>query len=294
MNKKYVVILHDEIHPLLQRISERLEALSCKVVWKKWDSLSYDTISSISFENDCVVYLDRLGENSRSYSTQIDILEAIQSHCSDIKIFNSPSAYWKARNKALSFLECKKFHLPIPATAVAYSKEHIDSFCRKVKSSYYIAKSYLGCCCEEVIPFGREIGYPENIDKIIHRDGLIVVQNFINNPKRYIWRIDIVNNQVIQCNQRFSYTDTTQLPMCNGTVGGEIIIWDPLELPIPVKSLALKAVQAFNLVVAGVDILVDESNSLFIAEINPEPDITLGATFFPFQIAEFLANQYTE
>jgi glutathione synthase/RimK-type ligase-like ATP-grasp enzyme len=90
-------------------------------------------------------------------------------------------------------------------------------------------------------------------------------------------------------NQRFSF-NSGELPVCNGTQGGSIKFHDPAQVPADVADLALVATRALGLEVAGVDILRSESGQLYLAEVNPEPDITLDHLEFPYAIADHVLS----
>ncbi|MED4589892.1 ATP-grasp domain-containing protein [Priestia flexa] len=288
MNKKFAII-HEEIHPLLEKIKERMESLKVEVELVHWSKISYTTGNNLEnyLSKFDVIYLDRMGEHFSSYYTQLHLLEEFNRRNKDINIINSPEAYAVARNKALMALKLEEADLPIPKTKVVFNIEQVVEFCESYDNNHFIAKSYLGACAEDIYTF-QNSEIPIEVNNLLKRDGVAIVQEFVLNPEKYIWRIDVVNSEIIQCNQRFSYNDDSETPICNGTMGGDIIIWDPQETPENVKQLAIKAVENLDLCIAGVDILVSADQNLYVAEVNPEPDITLGALGFPNKIADFL------
>ncbi|AUB62920.1 hypothetical protein CN917_12625 [Bacillus thuringiensis] len=289
MTKK-IAIIHEEIHPLLNKIYERLEDFGCEPHLVHWNTLGLEAGSlSYNLEKFDTVYLDRMGEIFPSYSTQLSLLQGIAEQLSNTRIVNNPKAYSIARNKALMAVKLATANLPIPLTKIAYTKNQIEDFCKQSGHEFYIAKSFLGACAEDIFPFPNG-KIPNEVINLLDRDGMVIVQEFIYNPNRFIWRIDIVDSQVIQCNQRFAYNDDFETPLCNGTIGGDIIFWEPSNLPSDICNLAVKAVSELGLDIAGVDILVSDSGSLFIAEVNPEPDITLDRIGFPYAIADYLRN----
>ena len=120
------------------------------------------------------------------------------------------------------------------------------------------------------------------------RDGQLVVQSYIDNPERYIWRVDIVGGKVIVCNRRYAYTHLSEVAICNGTHGGAVEFLSSDEFSAPACTYALQAVAALELDVAGVDIIADANDNLYILEVNPEPDITLNRYEFTHAIADHL------
>ncbi|GEO28070.1 hypothetical protein AAC03nite_38550 [Alicyclobacillus acidoterrestris] len=288
MNKK-IAVIHDEMHPLLEKIFERLDQCGFQPSYVHWSSLFTQGGGNHPLIEFDTVYLDRMGETTPSYSTQILLLKELVENTPSIHIVNSPGSYFVARNKALMAGKLVTENLPTPITKICHNESQIEDFCQQYGFDFYIAKSFLGCCAEDIYPFanGR---IPKEACNILHRDGMIIVQEFVYNPERFIWRVDVVNNQVIQCNQRFAFNDDPNTPLCNGTIGGEIVFWAPEQLPRDVRDLAIRAVNALGLVIAGVDILVSRTGDLFIAEVNPEPDITLNRLEFPYAIADYLSG----
>lgn len=286
---KNIAIIHDDFHPLIFKVKEFLEDQSCRVDFLPWSDLAWHLGQNHSLSQYNAIYLDRMGEKSASYSTQLDLLAELAKTPGAPGFINEALSYWRARNKALMSVEFQKAKLPIPETLIAYNKKQIQEFCFKSNSTQFVAKSILGFCANDVHVFNRS-EIPVVTDKILERDGIILVQNFIFNPLRYIWRIDVVNNKVIVANQRYAYNQDPQFPLCNGSLGGAIKFWKPNEVPPKVASLALQATSTLGLKLAGVDLLVDEHDNVFVGEVNPEPDITLDHFEFPMAIANYLRS----
>ena len=170
------------------------------------------------------------------------------------------------------------------------------SFFKKIKQfgfggSKYIVKSAQGVCSNEVIAFQNGFIPLGRIQEWIDRDGQVLIQQFIYNPQKYIWRIDIVSSEIIVANRRYCYNKDDALPICNGTHGGSIEFIDTNNVPTEIKGIALASVKALELDVAGVDIIINDRNIPFLLEVNPEPDITLDRYEFPHAIANLLINK---
>lgn len=288
---KHIGIIYDIKHPLLECIEQRLIDNNIKITFIHWNDIFYNYLSNQNlFINFDVLYLDRMGESTYGYSTSLEFLKIIKNEVK-IKIINDPKHYYVARNKALMYKELINKNILIPPTYLIASINQLYKKLNTESWEIFIIKPILGCCCEDIFILKKGDEIPTKIEDILKRDGLIIIQKFIMNLERYIWRIDIVNNKIIQCNQRYSYNSLTKPPLCNGTLGGDIKIWSPENIPIDIKELALKAYKSLRLEVAGIDILVSEDKKNYILEINPEPDITLSYTDLPYAIADYLIEK---
>lgn len=278
-----IVIIRDDLHPLLEKIEERILQLKHKVVILYWkDIIDYD------FSNVKVIFMDRMGELFPTYETQIYYINAIAKQ-KGIKIVNTPEKYVIARNKILTMIYLEHAGIRIPKTSIITKKEQIGRMgCNKL-----VCKPYLGACAEGVIPF-YAANIPVGVEDMLARDGMIIVQEFINNPLKFIWRVDIVNGNIIQLNQRYSFNNSSEFPICNGTHGGEINVWKPENIPAELEQFVKHIYEIMGLNVLGIDILIDENNNFYLLEVNPEPDITCDFIEFPYKIAEYLISECEE
>ena len=278
-----VAIIFDVEHPLILKIREFLTEGSVSVELVSWRDITYSP-GKCSLDRFDLVYLDRMGEMTRGYAAQIKSL-ALGSRT---RIINNPAAYWLTRDKAMSALAFHAAGLPAPPTYVCSSLPQLLSFIEAGGS--YVFKSTMGYCAEEVTVFNASEPPHQRMLEILERDGTAILQEYIYNPERFIWRVDIVGNEIIVCNQRYSFIES-DLPICNGTQGGEVKFWSPSDVPTPVKELAIQVAKTLEIEVAGIDIIPDQNGNLFVIEVNPEPDITLDRYEFPQAIATYIAKQ---
>jgi glutathione synthase/RimK-type ligase-like ATP-grasp enzyme len=278
-----IAIIHDDHHPLLDKIQERLLNRGAEPVLVSWKQLAIGMGLPSALEGISAIYLDRMGERTSSYTTQIELLNEIV--CAPI--VNAPKPYAIARNKALTARKLASLGIPTPTSAIVYDCHQFNAFRSANPNDFYVVKSIYGCCAKDVYIVAFD-ATSDQLQSLLDRDGIAVIQSFVLNPLRYIWRIDVVDGQIIVANQRFSFNSDDEMPMCNGTLGGRIQFWNPKEIPNAVRDLALRTVKGLDLTVAGVDILPDADGNLFVLEANPEPDITLDRFEFPFAIADYL------
>ncbi|VVP88974.1 Ribosomal protein S6--L-glutamate ligase [Pseudomonas fluorescens] len=284
---KNIGIIHDDMHPLLDKIAQRVIAQGSTVQFIHYSALTFGFGVADCLKGLDAIYLDRMGELTRSYSTQLALLPSLQKLSGDIPIINEPSHYTVARNKALTAQLFKERGVPAPETAIVYSLAQIDDLAGLQSQCKFVVKSILGCCADDVHL------YPDDnnraaITAMLARDGMAIMQKFVERKNRFIWRVDVVDGKVIVCNQRFAYNPDDELPICNGTRGGEIVFLSPDNLPEHIYNLAVGAVQTLGLVVAGVDLVEADNGEIYVIEVNPEPDITLDKYELPYSIADYL------
>ncbi len=286
-----VAIIVNEYHLLINVIKDYIieQGYGCDFIhWQdvSW-SFSSDGAKSQMLSKYKAIYLDRLGEGTFSYLSQIKLYESMNEDCT---IVNNPSSYIVSRDKALMALEFQRLNIPHPLTLVIHSLNDLSLQLKSKINEHFVVKSTQGFCANEVKIFHKSKIPYEFVEEIISRDKIIILQDYIENPGEFIWRIDIVDGEVIVANQRFKYNKKGK-PICNGTRGGEIIFHSPSKLDHEVKKLALESCKKLNLSVAGVDIIKSASGKLFVIEVNPEPDITLDKYEFPKAIGNYLIGQ---
>lgn|GEM_PF-1777420 len=284
---KNIGIIHDEMHPLLNKIAERITAQGSTVQFIHYTELTFGLDVTNCLNELDAIYLDRMGELTRSYSTQLALLPSLQKLNNNIPIVNDPVHYTVARNKALTAQLLKDHGVSAPNTAIVYSLSQIDDLAGAQQHNKFIVKSILGCCADDVYIYPDEINRAP-ISAMLARDGMAIMQIFIERRNRYIWRIDVVDGKVIICNQRFAYNADDELPLCNGNRGGYDVFLNPGDLPEPIYKLAVETVQILGLIVAGVDLVETDDGQIYVIEVNPEPDITLDKYEFPDAIADYL------
>jgi glutathione synthase/RimK-type ligase-like ATP-grasp enzyme len=291
-------LLVEEIHPLVELVERRLgSAQGVEVQRINWRDILYrlkadpSSMSSLLAQHS-VIWLDRMGEEERGYSVQLLLLHE-WSVLTGIPVVNSPLAYLYARDKALSGCRFASAGLSMPSTVVGFSQ---DGLALEAHGADCVVKSTQGVCAEEVVA-GFSLS-PEQVGSVLSRDGAAVLQEFVHSPDRCIWRVDIVNRQIVMMNRRFSY-NSDRLSICNGNRGGHIeLVGLEYAGETEVGQLALKASGVLELDVAGVDIIVSADGTPYLLEVNPEPDATYYnqtlSTGLPNAIADFLVKKAIE
>jgi glutathione synthase/RimK-type ligase-like ATP-grasp enzyme len=287
-------MLWDVKHALLEHITETWRELGAEVEWIRWNSIGYAIGDKTVWDSlmDCdAVYLDRLGEETRGYPTQLHLLRELAG--AHTRVVNPPIPYWTAMDKALSAMRFQAASIPTPRTAIVSTMEAAEEFARQQRGGC-IAKSILGTSAMEVAAFRSGEMPVSLVSSWLERDGIVLVQEWVEFSDRYIWRIDVVGGQIIVANRRFTFNPDSEFPLCNGNKGGEIEFLRPERVPDAVRELALQTMARFGLEVAGVDLLPDDDGRLWVIDVNSSPDITLDRYEFPRAIAAFVAKAASE
>ena len=290
--KKRIGIIFSEIHPLLKVMEEEILKQDVECEFVHWQTLAYSNSPAPNpvcptLAGFGVVYIDRLGEGTVSYLTQILLLQ--QAEEVNCHIINRPLSYLNARDKTLSSSVLRREKIEQPIT---YICSNIDSVLSAILagSEKMIVKSCQGFSANEVKAFYKTKPPITYIKFLLDRDQMVLIQEFISSDENSIWRIDIVDQTIIVANRRYAY-ETDDFPIANGSHGGHVEFFDPKKLPSEVANLALKTARVFNLDVCGVDILPTTDGKLLVLEANPEPDITLDRYEFPCAIAQCLIKR---
>lgn len=282
-----IAVIYDDLHPLLTQVNECLANRHSEFTMIKWSEITFD------FYEDCIhcptlapynaIFLDRMGEQERSYHTQLDLLAN-----SDVafKTVNHPTSYRIARDKTLSQALLTKLRLPVPRgqTVMSASVKIQDL------GEDLAIKSSLGFCAKEVW-LGKSSQARKALESILKHDGLALVQEYVNNTSRSIWRVDVVDGTAVTINQRFA-ASAVAFPIVNGAQGGDVKFYNPKSKKLMhIVKLAENVSKSMGLSISGVDMIQNNDGDLMLLEVNPEPDETYNsdlAYLFPNAIAELL------
>ncbi|MFH1653428.1 MAG: ATP-grasp domain-containing protein [Pseudomonadota bacterium] len=294
-----IAIIHDEIHPLINQVVSGLAEKNIEVHLLLWNDFKYQCSDGVieifnKDQNLCgfdKIFLERAGEESPSYYTQLRLLKIAQSM--GCKIFNDPYAYERARDKASATLILSKNLLPVPPTILVHNIEEIQDFISLHKD--VICKPILGHSGIGILPFSEKNIPFDKLQELLVKDGVMLLQKYIKGHYQRDVRVDVVNGKIAQCYYRYA-NDISQFHgdyvVCNVARGGRPAF---IDAPSDARKLALAAAKCLDLVVAGVDFIENENGELFISEVNPEPNMpgTEGVAF-PKAISNFLSIPFIE
>lgn len=206
---------------------------------------------------DAIIVRD-LGPSKNDISFRFDILCQLEEL--GIKIINSPVSISMAANKYASSYLFHKNGIRTPKTVVTNNpkdaKETLSSFGRAVVKPVFGYKG-IGVQCVTNTTEGIR-----KLEKLLDKDGLVYMQEFIPNPGRDI-RVFVVDNAVAGSIYRNAPPGSW---INNLSQGGKAT---PCVLTHEQERMALKAAEVIGTVYAGVDII--EGDKDYVLEINGTP-----------------------
>lgn len=260
-------IIYDVEHLLVKILVETAKEKGCDVRLIHWSELGFSSEQRSTLDDCKIVYLDRLGEESKSYGVQFELLS--QHMCAPILV-NTPSAYWRARNKALAAVVLSNAGVPIPRTKIIYDVSQLNSW---PECEVIVAKRTLGYYSDDVVVIDTSMPPIDLLKSWIDRDGHFIIQPFIKNPEDYIWRVDFIGGKPFRASMRYPHKfglDSSDYPICNGENGGRKLVIDPSSIEEKILVAASSAVSSLGLEIAGVDVLIGPHGEPYICEANPD------------------------
>ncbi len=208
-------------------------------------------------ELDAIIVRD-LGPVGSDVSFRFDILCQLEEL--GIKIINSPGSISRAANKYASSYLFHKNGIRTPKTIVTNNlKDALDVLCSFGQAVVKPVFGYKGIgvgCVKNTAKGVRKL------EKLLEKNGLVYMQEFIPNPGRDI-RVFIVDNAVAGSIYRNAPPGSW---INNLSQGGNAT---PCVLTHEQECLALKAAEVIGTVYAGVDII--EGDTDYVLEINGTP-----------------------
>lgn len=180
------------------------------------------------------------------------------------KVINGSEGLFLAKNKLKQHIHLSEAKIPTPNWAIAHSPKQA---CEVVKE--------IGFPCMIKVAFGTlgtGVFYAENletfspiVDYLAIRDGNpVIIQEFIKEANRKDVRIFVIGDKVVAAMERKASKGDVRSNIGKGAEG------QPIELTSDEIDLAIKTTKAFDLDIAGVDILRSNRGPLVI-EINANP-----------------------
>lgn len=189
----HIGIIHDDLHELLFAVELALKKKGARVDFLPQHALSAEVFRGApkaNWSDFDVLFLDRAGEKSPAYATQLRVLDQLEQ--SGLKIMNCPRAYELARDKAASLLRLSAAGFLMPRTRVVFRMIDFS----ELPFDDVVAKPPLGHSGLDVLAFSAANPPMESLETLLVRHGSLVIQEFIANPLRRDLRLDIVNGKV--------------------------------------------------------------------------------------------------
>jgi len=207
---------------------------------------------------DAIVVRDMGPAEQNGAALRFEIL--CQLRDSGVAVINSPEAIARAANKYVSSCLFQKNGIPTPRTVVTGDMDAalraLSLFGRAVVKPVYGYKG-IGVECVADDPAGKE-----KLSKLLKKNGMFYLQEYIRNPGRDI-RVFVVDNEVKGSIYRIAPVGNW---LNNLSQGGRAEV---CELTREHEKIALKAAKVTAIVYAGVDII--EGDRDYVLEINGTP-----------------------
>lgn len=207
---------------------------------------------------DAIVVRDLGPATKNDVSFRFDILCQLEEL--GVPVINSPDSIAKAANKYVSSYIFRKNGITTPGTVVTNCPDDallaLASFGTCVTKPVFGYKG-IGVECLKNDDLGRS-----KLMKLMEKNGLVYIQEFIPNPGRDI-RVFIINNKVMGSIYRIAPEGSW---INNLSQGGTA---RPCKLTDEQEKMSLKASQVIGTTYAGVDII--EGEKPYVIEINGTP-----------------------
>ncbi len=188
---------------------------------------------------------------------------------SGVKVYNSPTASFLAKNKRDSLLKLALHNLPVIPTGINYSTFYLDPHLNNNADKKFIIKANQGslgyqvALSESPISF---ISFMEFMGSAFEAANLLIQPYINSNSQDY--RLIVIGQRVVAAMRRQAKGIEFR---SNISKGGEGIKIKPT---VKMSQLALKSVKLLGLDYAGVDI-IKQKNKLMLIEVNANPGLKI-------------------
>jgi len=176
-------------------------------------------------------------------------------------VVNSPQAYRRARDKYSTMCRLAEAELSIPPTYVTEMAHWAHRAIKGFKQAVY--KPIIGSLGFGSMKFAnRDLAFNAftTLERLSHP---LYVQEYMEKPGRDI-RAFVLGERVLTSIYRVAQPEEWKTNVAQGAQA------KPIQLPATLEKLAIKAVEALDLLYAGVDILESE-NGAVVLEVNGSP-----------------------
>jgi ribosomal protein S6--L-glutamate ligase len=206
------------------------------------------------------VVIPRLGAATARYGlTVVEHFEWV-----GVPLVNSAKAIDDARNKFRSLRILESHGIPVPPTFTVGSTEFLEHSARRTGNYPFIAKPFEGTQGRGIMLLDTPLALSSTIGAMCDLYKDYIIQSFIEEAAGRDIRALVIGGELICAMQRIARDGEFRANIHRGAVG--IMI----ELKTEYAEIALKAADAMQLGISGVDILETKKGPVVI-EVNPSP-----------------------
>lgn len=221
-------------------------------------ALAHPIVELASFD----VVIPRVGASSMPFG--LPVVE--QFEMLGIPVVNSSDAFELARNKILASQVLTAANLPVPRTLALRNPQHIDRAIELLGGPPVVVKLHPGtqgvgvAICETV----RSIRSTVEAFWSLNRE--VLLQEFIAEASGTDVRMFVVDGNVVGAMRRTAPSAEFRSNLHRGGTA------EAIEIDDGMRDVAVRAADAMDLLVAGVDVLESNQGPL-IMEVNPSPGL---------------------
>ncbi len=210
---------------------------------------------------DGLVVRDLGRRGAHDVAFRFEVLKALEDL--GISIVNPPASIARAANKFATSLALKAAKIPTPRTIVTTSRKAAEDAVGEYEKA--VSKPLFGYKGRDIVRLmDGDASDLETLGKIIDKQGLIYLQEFISLQSPRDIRVFVVDDRVMGSIYRVAPSGQW---ITNLARGGSAI---PCELAGEEQDLAVRASRAVGTVYAGVDLL-ETPEGLAVIEVNGTP-----------------------
>lgn len=219
-------------------------------------SIYYEETPATDFD----IVLPRLSAATARYGEEV----VAHLEWNDTPVVNRSYAIVNARNKFRTLRILAQHGLPVPPSFAAGSARHVDRSAEQTGEYPFIMKPFEGTHGNAILLLDTPGSLTSAIDAMcdLHQD--YVIQPFIEESAGNDLRVIVVGGKVVAAMRRTAQEGEFRANVHRGGQG------QPVELQSEYIDTAIRATEAMELSIAGVDLLETQAGPM-VLEVNPSP-----------------------
>ena len=219
-------------------------------------SIYYEETPATDFD----IVLPRLSAATARYGEEV----VAHLEWNDTPVVNRSYAIVNARNKFRTLRILAQHGLPVPPSFAAGSARHVDRSAEQTGEYPFIMKPFEGTHGNAILLLDTPSSLTSAIDAMcdLHQD--YVIQPFIEESAGNDLRVIVVGGKVVAAMRRTAQEGEFRANVHRGGQG------QPVELQSEYIDTAIRATEAMELSIAGVDLLETQAGPM-VLEVNPSP-----------------------